>query len=198
MENVEERMGRKHPWNRPVLIPVFILVAIGVLGTAVMLLWNNIIPGVTGWSTITWWQALGLLVLCRILFGGFKGRSGPGGWDRWKQGPGGGPGLFGQSWSDRCRSMNDEQRQRLKDEWAKRCGGGFRGRGRGWSEPVLVPIRSEHVGKRIEASIRPVSTTARLKRQGSMSACSKMKSDPAGLRTCSLRRRRFAGKTVRS
>ncbi len=37
----------------------------------VMLLWNAIIPAVIGWGSLNFWQAAGLLILCRILFGHF-------------------------------------------------------------------------------------------------------------------------------
>ncbi|MDR1199144.1 MAG: hypothetical protein LBK94_09085 [Prevotellaceae bacterium] len=45
-----------------------------VFGTAVMLLWNCLMPSIFGFSTINLWQALGLLVLSRMLFGGMVGR----------------------------------------------------------------------------------------------------------------------------
>lgn len=37
----------------------------------VMLLWNWLIPAVIGWSVIGYWQAAGLLLLCKLLFAGF-------------------------------------------------------------------------------------------------------------------------------
>ncbi|HLG13502.1 MAG TPA: hypothetical protein VJH03_03110 [Blastocatellia bacterium] len=40
-------------------------------GEIVMLLWNWLAPTLFGLPPITFWQALGLLALCRILFGGF-------------------------------------------------------------------------------------------------------------------------------
>src|SRR5437016_3325859 len=40
-------------------------------GEVVMLLWNWLAPALFGLRQITFWQALGLLALCRILFGGF-------------------------------------------------------------------------------------------------------------------------------
>ena len=47
------------------------------LGVAVtMWLWNALIPGIIGWTSINYWQALGLLLLIRLLFGHF----GPFGW----------------------------------------------------------------------------------------------------------------------
>jgi hypothetical protein len=40
-------------------------------GEVVMLLWNWLAPTLFGLRQITFWQAVGLLALCRILFGGF-------------------------------------------------------------------------------------------------------------------------------
>lgn len=50
-----------------------LLVFLAVFAAAVavvMLLWNALIPAIIGWSAITYWQAAGLLVLCRLLLGG--------------------------------------------------------------------------------------------------------------------------------
>ena len=55
---------------RPIGMALFI--AIG--GEVVLHLWNWLLPTLFGWRQITFWQALGLLALCRILFGGFGGR----------------------------------------------------------------------------------------------------------------------------
>jgi hypothetical protein len=53
------------------------VVAIGVLGWVVMALWNWVIPGLfVGARAIDFAHALGLLVLSRILFGGFRGHGG--------------------------------------------------------------------------------------------------------------------------
>ena len=50
------------------------LIAIGVLGWVVMMLWNWVMPALfVGARTIDFAHALGLLVLSRILFGGFAG-----------------------------------------------------------------------------------------------------------------------------
>ena len=40
-------------------------------GGIVQYLWNWLLPALFGWHEVSFWQALGLLVLCRILFGGF-------------------------------------------------------------------------------------------------------------------------------
>ena len=45
-------------------------------GEVVLHLWNWLLPGLFGWKPVTFWQALGLLALCRILFGGFGMRGG--------------------------------------------------------------------------------------------------------------------------
>lgn len=38
-------------------------------GEAVKLLWNWLVPSIIGWRQVTFWEAVGLLALCRILFG---------------------------------------------------------------------------------------------------------------------------------
>ncbi len=53
---------------------LWILAAGAALGAIVMLLWNSLIPElIPGVHAVTYWQAIGLLLLCRILFGGFRG-----------------------------------------------------------------------------------------------------------------------------
>lgn len=53
---------------------LWVLVAAAVLGVVVMQLWNHLIPDIIpGVHPVTYWQGLGLLLLCRILFGGFRG-----------------------------------------------------------------------------------------------------------------------------
>ena len=51
-----------------ILLGTVLFVALG--GEIVRLLWNWLLPSLFGWPRITFWQALGLLALCRILFGG--------------------------------------------------------------------------------------------------------------------------------
>jgi len=47
------------------------LVIAAIFSIIPMLLWNALIPDIFGLTTITYWQALGLVVLARVLFGGF-------------------------------------------------------------------------------------------------------------------------------
>ena len=58
------------------LTPLGIAIFIAVGGAVVMQLWNWLLPALFGWRQITFWQALGLLALCRILFGGGGGSGG--------------------------------------------------------------------------------------------------------------------------
>ena len=56
--------------------PLGIALVIFVGGEVVMHLWNWLVPTLFGWPMISFWQAFGLLALCRILFGGFGMRGG--------------------------------------------------------------------------------------------------------------------------
>ena len=53
------------------LMPVGFLAVAAGFGAVVMLLWNWLMPTLFGLDVINFWQALGILVLSRILFGGF-------------------------------------------------------------------------------------------------------------------------------
>lgn len=93
--------------------------AVFVFGSVVMLLWNNILSPVLNISTITFAQALGILILSKILFGGFRGAWGPRRY-YWKR-------RMMQKWNN----MTAEEREKLKQEWQRRCGSwGYKG----WSE----------------------------------------------------------------
>jgi len=62
--------------KRAIFIPIAIAAGVFIFGSAVMLLWNNLLPVIFGIKVITFWQAIGLLVLAKILFGGFGGGHG--------------------------------------------------------------------------------------------------------------------------
>ncbi|WP_199156712.1 HMG-box domain-containing protein [Pedobacter nototheniae] len=94
--------------------PVALLIAV-VLGYVVMFLWNWILPEVAHTGKLNYWQALGLLVLCRILFGNF-GRGGG-----FKNKPGG-FGRDGRILREKWHSMNEEERAKFRTEWRARCG----------------------------------------------------------------------------
>ena len=50
-----------------------LLAVVAGFSAVVMLLWNWLIPVLFGLGAVSFWQALGILVLCRILFGSFGG-----------------------------------------------------------------------------------------------------------------------------
>jgi hypothetical protein len=62
--------AKKLIWIAPLAI-LGMLVFIFIGGEIVMHLWNWLLPPLFGWRQIAFWQALGILLLCRILFGGF-------------------------------------------------------------------------------------------------------------------------------
>jgi hypothetical protein len=63
-------MRKRLIWIAPLAI-LGMLVFSFIGGEVVMLLWNWLAPALFGLRQVTFWQALGLLALCRILFGGF-------------------------------------------------------------------------------------------------------------------------------
>ena len=95
-------------------IALFIVITL-VVGLVVMGLWNAILPAVLGIKAITFIQALGILLLSKILFGGFKGgRNGNPGW-RMKM----------QQWKmsqEKISNMTPEEKEKFKAEWKSRCG----------------------------------------------------------------------------
>jgi hypothetical protein len=67
-------MKRKRPL-RILIVAGFALTALGLFGLLVKSLWNWLMPTLFGAHAITFWQALGVLILSRILLGGFSGSS---------------------------------------------------------------------------------------------------------------------------
>jgi hypothetical protein len=59
-----------------VAAPIIFAIFVVVTGGLVMLLWNWLLPTLFGLPTITLWQAFGLLILSRMLFGSFGGGGG--------------------------------------------------------------------------------------------------------------------------
>ena len=60
-------------------IALFVLLAIAMffaVSAIVMVLWNHLLPEILGVKAITFWQASGILILSKILFGGFHRKKG--------------------------------------------------------------------------------------------------------------------------
>jgi hypothetical protein len=89
------------------ILGMLLFIAIG--GEIVLQLWNWLLPPLFGWPQITFWQALGLLVLCRILFGGL-GRHGSG------------RSNFRRRMAERCGNMSPEERERFRQRARERWG----------------------------------------------------------------------------
>ncbi len=101
MSNFSERTK----WRRRApFIGLFFLSMFALAGGVVMLLWNAILPAVAHVGALTYWQAVGLLVLCRMLFGGFPGRR-----------------HHGPSWKhDSNNPISADDKTHFRNEWRKR------------------------------------------------------------------------------
>jgi hypothetical protein len=67
-------MRRKWFYKIPGIM-LIVIAAVALFGFIVQQLWNSLIPAIIGWRAITFWQAVGILLLSKILFGGgFRGR----------------------------------------------------------------------------------------------------------------------------
>ncbi|MFZ4400389.1 MAG: hypothetical protein ACOYO1_10170 [Bacteroidales bacterium] len=102
----------KNFWiKRVIFIPLAIVAGVFIFGSLLMFLWNSILPSVIGVGAITFWQAIGILLISKILFGSFKSghshhKSHTHMYDmhmKWMQ-------------------MNPDEREKMKAEWKGRCG----------------------------------------------------------------------------
>ena len=89
-----------------IMIAAAFVVFASIFAWIFMLLWNWLIPVLFNGPILTYWQALGLLVLTKILFG-FGGKK------HWGQGNN----HWKQKWRDKCASMSHEERNRIKNHF---------------------------------------------------------------------------------
>jgi hypothetical protein len=108
-------------------IIVFVALALLVFGFVTEHLWNWLMPAIFGLKTITFLQALGLVVLSKILLGGFH-KHGGGGGRGWKRGM-----------EERWARMTPEERERFRAGMKGRRGCGWGPRGEGWGAPGETP-----------------------------------------------------------
>jgi hypothetical protein len=114
---------KKKFWIKKIIgFILFGALAVLGFGLIVMGLWNAILPSVIHVTAITFPQALGILVLSKILFGGFRGRPGwAGKRHQWKQGM-----------MEKWEGMTPEEREKWKEDMRNRCrtwGRGFKEQG---------------------------------------------------------------------
>jgi hypothetical protein len=114
--------GRKLLFIAPMaMVGMALFVVVGTL--LVRALWNWLMPPLFGWPALGFWQALGMLALCRILVGGFGFRGSPGPFAR-------------RRIIERWEAMTPEERERFRQgmgaRWgARRPDGGGGGEGTG-------------------------------------------------------------------
>lgn len=107
---MNEEMGMRGRWIFPRILK-FIFVAViaaGAFGFIVMSLWNALVPSLFHGPTLNYWQALGLLVLSRILCGGLKGHGGH--HAHWRH-----------RMRERWERMTPEERARLRESFRGHC-----------------------------------------------------------------------------
>ena len=103
----------KSNWiTRGFQIVLFLLIVIAGFGQAVLQLWNLLMPGIFGLPIISFWQAVGLMALSWIFFGGlgmFRGRP-----------------LYANQWrhrmAERWEQMPIEERDKFRQGLKHRCG----------------------------------------------------------------------------
>ncbi|HSZ25933.1 MAG TPA: hypothetical protein VK766_09455 [Cytophagaceae bacterium] len=100
---------------RALKITVFVMLAIVAMGSVVMFLWNWLVPTLFHGPVINFCQALGILILSKILFGGFK----KGGCNRGCHYKGGSH--WRNKLEEKFSNMSPEEREKLKQKFGNRC-----------------------------------------------------------------------------
>jgi hypothetical protein len=96
-------------------IGLLVIGGISLLGFVVMHLWNWLIPAIfSGAIAINYCQALGVLLLSKILFGGFKGRGGCGGCGSHR-------GHWRSRWKAKWEGMSEEERAKFRSGCGDWC-----------------------------------------------------------------------------
>jgi hypothetical protein len=103
--------------GRFIFIPIAAAAFLSLVSFVVMNLWNYLLPGIIHVGTITFWQAMGIFILCKILFGFGKGGHRMGGGAPWMR----------HRWEERFKNMTPEEREKFKARM-ETCGRGRWGR----------------------------------------------------------------------
>jgi hypothetical protein len=100
---------KRHRFVRGLKFVLFAAMFVTVCGFVVMSLWNWLMPALFGWHLINFWQAVGILVLSKILFGGFRGH--PGRHLYWRR-----------RMLERWEQMTPDEREKFRHGMRGRCG----------------------------------------------------------------------------
>jgi hypothetical protein len=103
---------RKHPILKALKVILIVALFILISSFVVMQLWNWLMPALFGLRLITYWQAMGILVLSKVLFGGFRGRGGPA-W-HWRR-------RMMERWAQMTPEEREKFRQGMQSRWGP-CG----------------------------------------------------------------------------
>ena len=104
--------------GRFIFIPLAVAAFLSLASFVVMSLWNYLMPVIFHLGLITFWQAMGIFILCKILFGFGKGGH-RGGWMKHRM-------------AERFKNMTPEEREKFKEKWGQKCGHGRWGEGHNW------------------------------------------------------------------
>ncbi|MFN8293777.1 MAG: hypothetical protein U0T72_08615 [Chitinophagales bacterium] len=97
---------KTHSVKKIIAFIVLVPIALALFGYVFMLLWNWLMPEIFGLTTITFWQAFGLLALSKIIFGSIGGN-----WRskaRWRM-------------EEKFAGMTSEEKECFKQEMRERC-----------------------------------------------------------------------------
>jgi hypothetical protein len=97
---------RRRWWMKGLAFLVLAPAVLALVSLVVMLLWNALVPSLFAGPVLGFWQAVGLLLLCRILFGGLRGH-GHHGWRHHR------------AWRERWHRMTPEERERFREGFRK-------------------------------------------------------------------------------
>jgi hypothetical protein len=100
---------KRHWFVRRLKFVLFAVIFVTIIGFVVMRLWNWLMPALFSWHLINFWQAVGILVLSKILFGGFRGH--PGRHVYWKR-----------RMVERWEQMTPEEREKFRQGMHGGCG----------------------------------------------------------------------------
>lgn len=98
---------KHHRYKKTIALVVLLPILLALLSYVFMRLWNWLIPDIFGLKMINYWQAMGLFVLAKIAFSGFRIR----GFKRKKY----------WNMEERLAGMSEDEKECFKREMRERC-----------------------------------------------------------------------------